>query len=274
MGKVKTTASVFELPQKLGILQYVEYEPERCYGCLYTGLLTVEGCKRGICVRYRVWVTSKDMRKWEAVKVRQRDDDEMGGCLKQQVADAVLELAERGHSVEINDKCDIIIDGVTISRPRCRSADECVKEMLEERRRRLETPQPPPRSPEEEEYEALAQQYAWLRWWGRDVVLDILRHNRRYLLDLLQRINSTDIPHFIVAFLGRFNVDWRCLVEIYRGNDGYCVSFCIKDTVPTPTTYCYENGKGWFHAQQPKFLRLSKLQEIYVVGDKEMVRVV
>jgi len=25
--KVKTTAAVFELPQKLGILQYVEYEP-------------------------------------------------------------------------------------------------------------------------------------------------------------------------------------------------------------------------------------------------------
>jgi hypothetical protein len=25
--KIKTTAAVFELPRKLGILQYVEYEP-------------------------------------------------------------------------------------------------------------------------------------------------------------------------------------------------------------------------------------------------------
>ena len=40
--KIKTVAAVFELPQKLGILQYVEYEPpprEWCTseGCLYGG---------------------------------------------------------------------------------------------------------------------------------------------------------------------------------------------------------------------------------------------
>jgi hypothetical protein len=43
--KIKTTASVVELPQRLGILQYVEYEPlprEWCTseGCLYEGPLT------------------------------------------------------------------------------------------------------------------------------------------------------------------------------------------------------------------------------------------
>jgi len=63
--KVKTVAAVFELPQKLGILQYVEYEPppkEWCTndGCLYEGLLTAEGCRRGVCLRYRVWVHSRD----------------------------------------------------------------------------------------------------------------------------------------------------------------------------------------------------------------------
>jgi hypothetical protein len=51
----KRTITVFELPQKLGILQYVEYEPpprEWCVnGCLYEGLLTAEGCRRGVCVR-------------------------------------------------------------------------------------------------------------------------------------------------------------------------------------------------------------------------------
>ena len=69
--KIKTTAAVFELPQKLGILQYVEYEPpprEWCTsdGCLYEGVLTAEGCRRGVCVRYRVWVHSRDRRRWEA----------------------------------------------------------------------------------------------------------------------------------------------------------------------------------------------------------------
>jgi hypothetical protein len=69
--KVRTVATVFELPQKLGILQYVEYEPpprEWCTseGCLYEGVLTAEGCRKGICIKYRVWVFSRDRRRWEA----------------------------------------------------------------------------------------------------------------------------------------------------------------------------------------------------------------
>ncbi len=41
MGKVKVAAAVFELPRRLGILQYVEHELERCTECLYVGLLVV-----------------------------------------------------------------------------------------------------------------------------------------------------------------------------------------------------------------------------------------
>jgi len=49
--RIRTTATVFELPQKLGILQNFEYEPpprEWCTdGCLYEGVLTAEGCRKG-----------------------------------------------------------------------------------------------------------------------------------------------------------------------------------------------------------------------------------
>jgi hypothetical protein len=41
--EVKTTAAVFELPQRLGILQYVVYEPPRGWctdRCLCEGVLT------------------------------------------------------------------------------------------------------------------------------------------------------------------------------------------------------------------------------------------
>jgi len=43
--KMKTAASVFELPRRLGVLQYVEYEPpprEWCTSdeCLYEGMPT------------------------------------------------------------------------------------------------------------------------------------------------------------------------------------------------------------------------------------------
>jgi hypothetical protein len=47
--RIKTAAAVFELPQKLGVLQHVEYEPspgERCADCLYEGVLAAEGCRR------------------------------------------------------------------------------------------------------------------------------------------------------------------------------------------------------------------------------------
>jgi len=82
--RIRTTAAVFELPQKLGVLQYVEYEPpprEWCTseGCLYEGLLTAEGCRKGICVRYRVWVHSRDRRTWEAKERWRRRDEEAGG---------------------------------------------------------------------------------------------------------------------------------------------------------------------------------------------------
>jgi hypothetical protein len=89
------------LPKKLGVLQCVEYEPppqEWCTseGCLYEGVLSAEGCKRGVCVRYMVWVYSKDGRRWEAKeRWRRRRDEEVGGCLRQQAADALWELAGR-----------------------------------------------------------------------------------------------------------------------------------------------------------------------------------
>jgi hypothetical protein len=82
--KIKTVAAVFELPQKLGILQHVEYEPPRrewCTndGCLYEGVLTAEGCRKGICIKYRVWVHSRDRRRWEAKeKWRRRRDEDVG----------------------------------------------------------------------------------------------------------------------------------------------------------------------------------------------------
>ena len=79
--KIKTVASVFELPQKLGILQYVEYEPpprEWCTndGCLYEGVLTAEGCKRGVCIKYRVWVHSRDRRTW---RTKEKMEEEKEG---------------------------------------------------------------------------------------------------------------------------------------------------------------------------------------------------
>ncbi len=155
--KVKTVVSVFELPQRLGVLQYVEYElPPREWctseGCLYEGLLTAEGCRKGVCVKYRVWVHSRDRRRWEAKeKWMRRRDEEAGGCIRQQVADALWELAGRfevgvwceyrrvGMWVNQYDVfCGVVVNGVGLDQPQCCTAEECVEEILKDYRREVE----------------------------------------------------------------------------------------------------------------------------------------
>ncbi len=147
--KIKTTASVFELPQRLGILQYVEYEPPRrewCTndGCLYEGVLTAEGCRRGMCIKYRVWVHSRDKRRWEAKeRWRKKKRDEEVGCLRQNVVDALWELSGKydvgvwyeyvrvgtwSHQFDVF--CGVVVNRVKLDQSYCRAVEECVEEIL------------------------------------------------------------------------------------------------------------------------------------------------
>ncbi len=160
--KIKTVASVFELPQKLGILQYVEYEPpprEWCTSeCLYEGVLTAEGCRRGVCIKYRVWVHSRDRRRWEAKeRWRRRRDEEVGGCIRQQVADALWELSEKYDvgvwyeyvrvAAGVNQYdvyCGVVVNGVKLYQPHCRSVDDCVRQIIEDYKREVEKMKEPP----------------------------------------------------------------------------------------------------------------------------------
>jgi hypothetical protein len=205
--KIKTTAAVFELPQKLGILQYVEYEPpprEWCVnGCLYEGVLTAEGCRRGVCIKYHVWVHSKDRRKWEAKERWRRRDEEAGGCIRQQVADALWELSGKydvgvwyeyvrvgAWSRQFDVFCGVVVNGVRLDQPYCRSAEKCVEEMLRDYRREVERlstpPPPPPPDPAEEllrEWPELgAFGVDWVRMWLdlRERLIEIARVLRRF----------------------------------------------------------------------------------------------
>ncbi len=150
----------------------MEYEPpprEWCTndGCLYEGVLTAEGCRKGVCIKYRVWVYSRDKRRWEAKERWRRRSEEAGGCIKQQVADALWELAERGVDVgvwyrHVEEKvgiryetyvyCGPVVNGVRLDQPHCRTVDECIKQILEDYRGELESLRelpPPPDTAEE-----------------------------------------------------------------------------------------------------------------------------
>jgi hypothetical protein len=256
--KIKTTAAVFELPQKLGILQYVEYEPpprEWCTseGCLYEGLLTAEGCRKGICVKYRVWVYSRDRRRWEAKeRWRRRRDEDAGGCIKQQVADALWELSGKydvglwyeyrrvGTWVDQYDVfCGVVVNGVKLYQPHCRTAEECVEQILEDYKRELERLREPPQpalvvkiDPVEEllrEWPELgAFGTEWVRKWLdlRERLIEIAKVMRRFpwMVDVVrQRPMSILHPY---------------AVEVYVARDGS--EACISLT--SSKAYCARDG--------------------------------
>jgi len=282
--KIKTTAAVFELPQKLGILQYVEYEPPRrewCTsdGCLYEGVLTAEGCRKGVCVRYRVWVHSRDRRRWEAKeKWRRRRDEEAGGCIRQQVADALWELSEKydvgvwyeyvrvgAWSRQFDVFCGVVVNGVRLDQPHCRSAEDCVEEMLRDYRRELERLREPPEpalvikiDPVEEllrEWPELgAFGVDWVRKWLdlRDRLIEIAKVMRRFpwmVEAVRQRPMNTLHPH---------------TVEVYVAVDGSEVCLSLNP----PKAFC-----AWDGAMKEVRLELEfKRYEVYEEKIREVHR--
>ena len=235
---IRTTAIVFELPQKLGVLQYVEYEPpprEWCAdSCLYEGLLTAEGCRRGVCVRYRVWAWSKDKRRWEVKeKWRRRRDEEVGGCIRQQVADALWVLSGRydvglwyeyvrvGMGINQYDVyCGVVVNGVKLDQPYCRAVEECVEEILRDYKREVEKMREPPQpalvikvDPVEEllkEYPELQQAFGveWVRKWLdlRERLIEIAKVMRMYpwMVEVIkQRPMSILHPYMIEVYVAR-----------------------------------------------------------------------
>jgi hypothetical protein len=282
--KIKTTAAVFELPQRLGVLQYVEYEPpprEWCTsdGCLYEGLLTAEGCRRGVCVRYRVWVHSRDRRRWEAgERWRRRRDEDVGGCIRQQVADALWELSGQhdvgvwyeyvkvGAGVNQYDVfCGVVVNGVKLYQPQCRSVEDCVRQILEDYKREVEKMREPPQpalviriDPVEEllrEWPELgAFGLEWVRAWAphaREELVEIAKVMRRYpwMVGVVKQ-RPVSHPH-------------PYMVEVYVAKDGS--ETCLS--LASSKAFCAQNGAAREVKLELEFSRYEtyedKMREIY-----------
>ncbi len=252
--RIRTTAAVFELPQKLGVLQYVEYEPsprEWCTGdgCLYEGLLSAEGCRRGICIKYSVWVYSKDRRRWEAKEKWRRRDEDVGGCIRQRVADALWELSDRFEvgvwyeyrrvGTWVNQYavfCGVVVNGVRLSQPYCRAVEDCVRQILEDFKREVEKMKEPPAPPPPDPAEELLREWPelgafgveWVRKWLvlRDRLVEIAKVLRRFpwMVDVIrQRPMSILHPYMIEAYVAR---------------DGSEASISLNP----PQAFCAQNG--------------------------------
>jgi hypothetical protein len=198
-----------------------------------------------------VWVHSRDRRTWGArERWRRRRDEEAGGCIRQQVADALWELSSQydvgvwyrrveekvGIRYEVHVYCGVVVNGVRLDQPHCRAVGECVEEMLRDYRQELERmkelPPPPPPDPAEEllrEWPELgAFGVEWVRrWLGlRDRLIEIAKVMRRYpwMVEVVrQRPVSILHPY---------------MVEVYVAVDGSeaCLSLAASKA------YCAQDG--------------------------------
>jgi hypothetical protein len=277
--KIKTTAAVFELPQKLGILQYVEYEPppkEWCTndGCLYEGLLTAEGCRKGVCARYRVRVYSRDRRTWEAKERWRRRSEEAGGCIKQQVADALWELSGRfevglwyeyvrvGVWVNRYDVfCGVVVNGVRLSQPYCRTVEDCARQILEEYKREVEKMKEPPKLPPPDPAEELLKEWPELSAFGVEWVKKWAILKER-LVEIAKTLRK--FPWMVEVIRQRpMNILHPYMIEVYMTKDGS--EACLS--LNPPDAFCARDGAVKETRLELEFSRYetyeNKIREIY-----------
>jgi hypothetical protein len=278
--RIKTVAVVFELPQKLGILQYVEYEPpprEWCTsdGCLYEGLLTAEGCKKGVCLRYSVWVYSRDRRRWEAKERWRRRGEEAGGCIKQQVADALWELSERGVDVGVwyeyrrvgvwvdryDVFCGVVVNGVRLSQPHCRTVEDCARQILEEYKKEVEKMKEPPPPPPPDPAEELLKEWPELNAFGVEWVKKWLDLRER-LIEIAKVLRR--FPWMVeVVRQNPMNILHPYMIEVYIAKDGSEVCLSLNP----PKAFCARDGAVRETKLELEFSRYEtyedRIREIY-----------
>ena len=232
-----------------------------------------------MCIKYRVWVHSRDRRTWEAKeRWRRRRDEEVGGCIRQQVADALWELSGK-HDVGVwyeyrragvwvdqyDVLCGVVVNGVRLYQPHCRTAEECVKRILEDYRREVERMREPPQpalvirsDPVEELLKEWPELGAfgvdWLRAWAphaRDRLVEIANVMRRYpwMAEVLRR-RPVGNPH-------------PYMVEAYAAVDGSEVCMSLNQL----RTYCARGGAVGEARLELEFSRYDvyegRIREVY-----------
>jgi len=177
----------------------------------------------------------------------------VGGCIRQQVADALWELAEKydvglwyeyvrvGMGVNQYDVfCGVVVNGVKLYQPYCRAVDECVEEIIRDYRRELEKMREPPEpalvvrsDPVEEllkEWPELQQTFGvdWVRkWLGlRERLVEIAKTLRKF-------------PWMVEVVKQRpMNILHPYMVEVYVAVDGSEVCLSLNQ----PKAFCAQNG--------------------------------
>jgi hypothetical protein len=232
------------------------------------------GCKKGICLRYYAWVSSRDRKTWRVgERWRRRRVEEMG-CLRQSVVDALWELSGRfevglwyeyvrvGVGVNQYDVFwGIVVNGVELDQPQCRAVEECVERIVEDYKREVERlrepPAPPPPDPAEEllrEWPELgAFGVEWVRKW-----LDL----RERLVEIAKTLRK--FPWMVEVIKQRpMSILHPYMIEAYVARDGS--EACLS--LNPPKAFCAQNGAVKELKLELEFSRYEtheeKMREVY-----------
>jgi hypothetical protein len=228
-----------------------------------------------VCVRYRVWVHSRDRRKWEVKeKWRRRRDEEVGRCLRQQVADALWELAEKynvgvwyeyrrvGMGVNQYDVfCGVVVNGVRLGQPHCRTAEECARQTLEDYKREVEKMKEPPTLPPPDPAEELLREWPELGAFGTEWVKKWLVLRER-LIEIAKTLRK--FPWMVDVVRQRpMSILHPYMVEVYVAVDRSEVCLSLNQL----KAYCARNGVVKAVKLELEFNRYEtyeeKIREVY-----------
>jgi hypothetical protein len=161
--------------------------------------------------------------------------------------------------------CGVVVNGVRLEQPYCRTAEECVEEILRDYKRELERLREPPEpvlvvkiDPVEELLQEWPELQAfgveWVRRWLdlRDRLIEIAKVMRRYpwMVDVVkQRPMSILHPY---------------MVEVYIAKDGS--EACLS--LNPPKAFCAQNGA----AREVKLELEFKRYEVYEERMREVYR--
>ncbi len=132
--------------------------------------------------------------------------------------------------------CGVVVNGVELDQPHCRTVDECIKQILEEYKReveRLREPSPPPPPDPAEELlrewpELQAFGVEWVRKWA------ILKERLVEIAKVLRRF-----PWMVEVVKQRpMNILHPYMIEVYVARDGS--EACLS--LNPPKAFCVQNG--------------------------------
>ncbi len=201
----------------------------------------------------------------------------MGGCIRQQVADASWELSDRfdvgvwyeyrrvGMGANQYDVfCGVAVNGVRLDQPYCRSAEECVEEMLSDYKREVERLREPPEpalvikiDPVEEllkeRLELQAFGVDWVKKWA------ILKERLVEIAKVLRRF-----PWMAEVIKQRpMNILHPYMVNAYVAKDGSEVCLSLNP----PKAFCARGGSVKETRLELEFKRYEvyeeKMREVY-----------